>query len=47
MANKIFDDYQGESIKINGVYYKLIGDDGRSWNVQSTTDNGMVVYIVS
>jgi len=26
MANKIFDDYQGPSIKINGVCYKFIGE---------------------
>jgi len=26
MANKIFDDYQGASIKINGVCYKWIGE---------------------
>jgi len=32
MANRIFDDYQGASVKINGICYKFIGETTRPFD---------------
>jgi len=40
MANRIFDDYQGPSVKVNGVCYKFIGETTSSVNSYPTQIQG-------
>jgi len=40
MANKIFDDYQGASIKINDVCYKFIGETTQPFNTDPSVIGG-------